>query len=99
MPCWAHASAALCRRSQSRRRNLALFLATGGFCGPEGRKFESCWARQTPSLSRRVIDEGARVSTREERVFNPLDNPTAKLCYARAVDGWVTAVLHPGPVD
>ena len=33
------------------------------------------------------------------RVFDLLDHPTAKTCYAWSLDGRVTAVLHEGPVD
>ena len=35
----------------------------------------------------------------EVLVFDLLDHPTAKLCYAWSVGTEVTAVLHEGPVD
>ena len=35
----------------------------------------------------------------EVLVFDLLDHPTAKTCYAWSVEGRVTAVLHEGPVD
>ena len=35
----------------------------------------------------------------EVLTFDLLNHPTAARCYAWAVDGNVTAVLHDGPVD
>ena len=34
----------------------------------------------------------------EVLVFDLLDHPTAKLCFAWSVDQKVTAVLHAGPI-
>ena len=45
------------------------------------------------------IYEGGTVWEGEVLVFDLLDHPTTKKCYAWSVDGRVTAVLHEGPVD
>ncbi len=53
-------------------------------------------------LRRELILEkfkGETVWQGEVLVFQLLDHPTASMCYAWAVGGWVTAVLHTGPVD
>ena len=43
--------------------------------------------------------EGETVWEGEVMVFDLLDHPTAKICYAWSVDNRVTAVLGEGPVD
>ena len=43
--------------------------------------------------------EGQPVWEGEVLVFDLLDHPSATRCYAWAVDGKVTAVLHEPPVD
>ncbi len=52
--------------------------------------------------SRRVIHhllEGQSVWHREVLTFDLLNHPTLQRCYAWAVDGQVTVVLHEGLVD
>ena len=43
--------------------------------------------------------DGQTVWEGEVLVFDLLDHPTARKCYAWSVDGRVTAVLNEGPVD
>ena len=45
------------------------------------------------------VFEGETAWEGEVLVFDLLDHPTAKLCYAWSVGTEVTAVLHEGPVD
>ena len=49
----------------------------------------------------RVVEtfKGEIVWEGEVLVFELLDHPTALRCYAWESEGWVTAVLHAGPVD
>ena len=43
--------------------------------------------------------KGHTVWEGEVLIFDLMDHPTAKTCYAWSVEGRVTAVLHEGPVD
>ncbi len=42
---------------------------------------------------------GQTVWEGEVLVFDLLDHPTAKICYAWSVDRRLTAILHAGPID
>jgi len=57
-------SAARYPRSPRRPRNLAPFLRPFVSCGPEGRMFESCWARQFPVALRAVAAQSVLSSSR-----------------------------------
>ncbi len=53
-------------------------------------------------ISREYVDErfeGEPVWRGQVLIFELEGHPSAQLCYAREVDGQVTAVLHTGPVD
>ena len=57
---------------------------------------------ETQLVGRERVDErfeGDPVWQGEVLIFDLLDNPLATRCYAWALAGRVTAVLHTGPID
>ena len=59
----------------------------GSAASLRGRQAVEEWFKEKPVWSGEVL------------IFDLLDHPTAKTCYAWSVDNSVTAVLHEGPLN